>query len=136
MTNRDEPRKESIFGLARQLVGGFVGLAKLEIQHGRQEMGQSLSHAKGGAISFALTAGLAILALFTLLIFIVLALAALTGWPGWLWALIVFVVLGLLAALFGWRGYQQVRQVKVKPDETIASVKEDIAWAKRLIRRE
>lgn len=136
MTNRDEPRKESIFGLARQLVGGFVGLAKLEIQHGRQEMGQSLGHAKGGAISFALTAGLAILALFTLLIFIVLALAALTGWPGWLWALIVFVVLGLLAALFGWRGYQQVRQVKVKPDETIASVREDIAWAKRLIRRE
>ena len=48
----------------------------------------------------------------------------------------MFVVLGLLAAFFGWRGYSQVRQVKVKPDETIASVREDIAWAKRLIRRE
>ncbi len=136
MTNRDEPRTESILGLARELVGGMVGLARLELQHGRQEMGQSLGHVKGSAINFGVAAGLAILALITLLIFIILGLGALTGWPGWLWALIVFVVLGLLAGLFGWRGYAKIRQVKAKPDETIASVKEDIAWAKRLIRRE
>lgn len=135
MTNRDEPRSRSMIGLARELVGGAIGLAKLEVQHGRQEMAQSLGHVKGGAINFALTAGLAVFAFITLLVFIILGLAALTGWPGWLWALIVFVVLGLLAAFFGWRGYQQVRQVKPTPEETIASVKEDIAWAKRLLRR-
>lgn len=135
MTNRDEPRSGSIFGLARQLVGGFVGLAKLELQHGRQEIGESLGHAKGGAINFALAAGLAIFALITFLVFVILGLSALTGWPGWLWALIVFLVLALLAGVFGWRGYGQVRQVKPKPEDTIASVKEDIAWAKRLIRR-
>jgi hypothetical protein len=28
-----------------------------------------------------------------------------------------------------------MRQVKVKPEQTIASVKEDLEWAKRLIRR-
>lgn len=136
MTNRDQARPEGIAGLARQLVSGAVGLARLELQHGRQEMGQSLGHVKGGAIYFALTAGLAILAFITLLIFLILGLSALTGWPGWLWAFIVFVVLGVLSVFFAWRGYIQVRQVKVKPEETIASVKEDIAWAKRLIRRE
>ncbi len=136
MTNRDGAHKESILGLARQLVGGFVGLAKLEVQHGRQEIGQSIGHAKGGAIYFALAAGLALFALITLLLFIILGLSALTGLPGWLWALIVFVVLGFLAGLLAWRGYGQVRQIRPKPEATIASVKEDIAWAKRLIRRE
>lgn len=135
MTNRDEPRRTSIFGLGRELVGGFISLAKLELQHGRQEMGQSLGHVKGGAIFFALAAGLGLFALITLLIFIILGLSALTGWASWLWALIVFLVLLILAAFFGWQGFQQVRQVKPTPEETIASVKEDIAWAKRLIRR-
>jgi uncharacterized membrane protein YqjE len=136
MTNRDEPRRNSIFGLGRQLVSGLIGLAKLEVQHGRQEIGESLGHVKAGAINLALAAGLAFFAIITLLLFIILGLSALTGWAAWLWALIVFLVLCLLGGWFGWRGYQQVRRVKPKPEETIASVKEDIAWAKRLIRRE
>ena len=136
MTYRDGSRRQSIFGLGRELVGGLIGLAKLEVTHGRQEMGQSLGHVKGAAILFALAAGLAFFALITLLVFVILGLAALTGWPDWLWALIVFVVLAVGAGLLGYAGFRQARQVKPKPDETIASVKEDIAWAKRLIRRE
>jgi uncharacterized membrane protein YqjE len=135
MTYRDGSRRQSIVGLGRELVGGFIGLAKLEVQHGRQEMGQSLGHVKGAVILFALAAGLALFALITLLVFIILGLAALTGWPGWLWALIVFLLLGVGAGLLGVAGFRQAREIKPKPDETIASVKEDIAWAKRLIRR-
>ena len=136
MTYRDESRRQSLFGLGRELVGGLIGLAKLEVTHGRQEMGQSLGHVKGAAILFAIAAGLALFALITLLVFIILALAALTGWPGWVWALIVFLALAIAAGLLGYAGVRQAQQVKPKPDETIASVKEDIAWAKRLIRRE
>ena len=113
------------------------GLARLELQHGRQEMGQSLGHVKGGAISFGARGGPAVLALITLLIFIILGprradrLARLAVGPH-----------RVRGARRCWPpssaggGYRQDRQVKVKPDETIASVKEDIAWAKRLIRRE
>ena len=136
MTYRDGSRRQSIFGLGRELVGGLIALAKLEVTHGRQEMGQSLGHVKGAAILFALAAGLAFFALITLLVVVILGLAALTGWPGWVWALIVFLVLAVGAGLLGIAGFRQARQVKPKPDETIASVKEDIAWAKRLIRRE
>lgn len=135
MTYRDGSRRQSIFGLGRELVGGLIALAKLEVTHGRQEMGQSLGHVKGAAILFALAAGLAFFALITLLVFVILGLSALTGWPDWLWALIVFVVLAIGASLLGYAGFRQAQQVKPKPDETIASVKEDIAWAKRLIRR-
>jgi uncharacterized membrane protein YqjE len=136
MTYRDGSRRQSIFGLGRELVGGLIGLARLEVTHGRQEMGQSFGHVKGAVILFAIAAGLALFALITLLVFVILALAALTGWPGWVWALIVFLVLAISAGLLAYAGVRQAQQVKPKPDETIASVKEDIAWAKRLIRRE
>ncbi len=136
MVNRDAPRSESILGLARELVGGAVGLARLEVQHARQEMAQSAGHVKRGSILFGVAAVLAVLALIAFVAFIILGLSALIGWPAWLVALIVLVVLLVLAGLVAYRGVRQLRQVQVKPNETIASVQEDIAWAKRLIRRE
>ena len=53
----------------------------------------------------------------------------------WWVALILLVLLILLTALIAWRGIGELRQIKVKPEGTIDSVKEDIAWAKRLIKR-
>jgi hypothetical protein len=45
----------------------------------------------------------------------------------------VFILLAALAALLGFQG---VRRIKVgPPEETIEAVKEDIAWAKRLLKR-
>ena len=65
--------------------------------------------------------------------FLILGLAALLGWPGWLVSLIVSVLLVAIAGLLAWRG---IRRIKIgPPEETIASVKEEVAWAKRLIRR-
>jgi len=63
-----------------------------------------------------------------------LALAALIGWPGWVMSLIVTVLLLALAGVLGWRAYLRVKALG-PPEETIASVKEEVAWAKRLIRR-
>src|SRR3989304_4642577 len=42
--------KRSVFALVRQLVSGGVALAKLELEHGRQEMSAMLSRAKGGVV--------------------------------------------------------------------------------------
>ncbi len=136
MVERDEPRKESVLGLGRQLVSGVIGLARLEMQHGRQELGTSAGHLKRGSLLLGLAAAFALLALITFVAFIIFVLIALTGLGGWLVSLIVLIVLLALMIFIGWRGYSQLRQVKVKPEGTIASVKEDIAWAKRLIRRE
>ena len=133
MTQADEPRRESIPGLARRLIGGFVQLARLELTRGRQELGEMMGHVKAGMIMIGIGVGLLILALIALVAFIILSIAALTGLPDWLVALIVFIVLAVVAAFLA---YQGVRRIRIgPPEETIAAVKEDVAWAKRLLKR-
>lgn len=183
----------SAFALVRRLVGGFIGLARLELQHGRQEIGAMLAEAGKGAalvgmaiivtlislatLDVAIVLGIAalfealpglVVAIIILIVFvavIVVALASGAGavarLPGWLLALGLLLAIGLitsfalpaylgfkaawhaglfvfttqllLAALIAWRG---VRRIKIgPPEETIASVKEEVAWAKRLMKR-
>ena len=130
MTHADEPRP-SIFALARQLVGGVVKLAKLELAQGRQEIGEMLSTTLTGVIMFAVAFGIVVL---VVLMAVGFALPAYLGFnAAWLSALFVFVVQLLLAGVFVARG---IRHVRIgPPEQTLASVKEDIAWAKRLLRR-
>jgi arginine exporter protein ArgO len=127
-------KKKSHFALARQLMSGFVALAKLELQHGRQEIGVMLAGLRRAAILIGIAVAFVFAALITSVVAVILGLAALTGVPGWLMALIVFFVLVLLAGLLGWRGVRRIRLGA--PEETIASVKEDMAWARRLMRRD
>lgn len=136
MTNADPPRPKSrranAFTLGRQLVGGFVTLAKLEVQHAREEVGENLGEAKRAALLFGIAAAFAFLSVIALVAFIIGLIAILL--PAWLAALIVFIVLALVTAILAWRGAHHVRNPT--PQRTIESVKEDIAWAKRLIRRD
>ena len=133
MTTRDQPpRRENAFALVRRLVTGGVGLVRLELQHGRQEIAERIRGNLRAAMLFGIAAALGLLALIAL-VNLVIALVALLV-PTWLAALIVFGVFVLLAALFGFVGVRRVRSPV--PEETIASVKEDIAWAKRVLRRE
>jgi hypothetical protein len=182
----------SAFALARRLISGIVALAKLEIQHGRQEIGAMLAEAGIGVAMVAAAIVVALISLLTLDMAIVLGIAAVfealpdlvvaiiilivfvgvlvvavatgvgaarpPGWAlgigllvavlltaafalpayagfraAWHTALFVFTTQLLLAALIAWRG---VRRIKVRPpEETIASVREEVAWAKRLMRR-
>lgn len=193
MTDTDQaPPRHNAFALVRQLVSGMVRLAKLELQHGRQEIGAMLGEAGIGVAMVAGAFVVALVSLATLDVAIVLGVAALfealpglavsiiilivfvgflvvaiaTGVgtarpPGWAigvgllvvallavafalpaylgfhaaWhaALFVFTTQLLVAALIAWRG---VRRIKVgPPKETIASVQEEVAWAKRLLKR-
>jgi uncharacterized membrane protein YqjE len=134
MTTGDAPRRrESAFTLVKRLVSGSVGLAKLEIQRGRQEMSRNLGHLKGGIVMLAIAAALALAFLIGLIAFIIAVLVAIGLW----WVALIFVVaLVALAALLGWRGIKQVTSTTFTPEETIAAVKEDVEWAKtRLLRR-
>jgi uncharacterized membrane protein YqjE len=133
MTTRDQPpRRENAFALVRRLVTGGVGLVRLELQHGRQEIAERIRGNLRAAMLFGIAAALGLLALIALVNFVIALVALLV--PTWLAALIVFGVFVLLAALFGFVGVRRVRSPV--PEETIASVKEDIAWAKRVLRRE
>ncbi len=196
MTDTDAtPPRQSAFALVRRLISGIVSLAKLELHHGRQEIGAMLAEAGMGValvaagfvvllvslatLDVAIVLGLAalfealpglVVAIIILIVFVGMLLVALAtgagadgprppGWAigvgllvvallavafalpaylgfraAWLTALFVFTTQLLVAALIAWRG---VRRIKVgPPQETIASVKEEVAWAKRLLRRD
>ena len=128
-----EPRL-SAFALARRLINGMVALARLEIQHGIQEIGGMMGTARVGLIYFGIAFALVFAALISVTVFLILALAALLGWPGWVMSLIVTLLLLGIAGVLVWRGIRRVR-VMGPPEETIASVKEEVEWAKRLLRR-
>ena len=134
MTTGDAPRRrENALTLVRRLMSGGVSLAKLEVQRARQGMARNLGHLRGGIVKLAIAAALAVTFLIALLAFVIAVLVVIGLW--WV-ALILVVALVLLAALLGWLGVRQVSSTKFTPEETIASVKEDIEWAKsRLLRR-
>lgn len=133
MTTGDAPRRrENALTLVRRLVTGGVTLAKLEVQRGKQEVARNLGHLRGGVLKLAIAAGLAFAFLIALLAFIIAVLVVIGLW--WV-ALIFVIVLVLVSGLLAWSGVRQVSTTNFTPEETIASVKEDIAWAKRLMRR-
>ena len=125
--------RQSVVALGRQLIAGFVALAKLEIKHGRQEIGQMLAGVGRGALLIGIALVLFVAALIAVVMALILGLAALTGLPSWLVSLVLVLLLVLFAGLFAWRGMRRIRIGP--PEETIASVREEVAWAKRLIRR-
>lgn len=135
MTTGDPPRhRANAFTLVKRLVSGGVSLAKLEIQHGKQEMGRNLGKLKGGVIQLAIAAGLAFIFLIALIGFIMAVLVVIGLW--WV-ALLLLVLLLVVIGLLAWRGIGKVTSTNYTPKETIASVKEEIEWAKtRLLRRD
>jgi fatty acid desaturase len=134
MTTRDEPRRrENAFTLVKRLVSGGVSLAKLEVRRGRQEMVKNLGHLRGGVIKLAIAAALMLAFLIALVAFVIAVLVVIGLW--WV-ALIVVRALVALAGFIAWRGIKQVTSTSFTPEETIASVKEDLEWAKnRLLKR-
>lgn len=133
MAAGSKPRRENAFTLVKQLLSGGVALAKLEVRRGKQEMAQNLGHLKGGIILLAIAVMLVLVFLIALVAFVMAVLVAIGLW--WV-GVIVLVLLLVVAGLLAWRGIKRVTSTKYTPEETIAAVKEDVAWAKnRLLRR-
>lgn len=134
MTIGDAPRRRaSAFTLLKRFVSGGVSLAKLEVQRGRQEMARNLGQLRGGVVLLAIAAAIAVMFVIALLAFIIAVLVVIGLW--WV-ALILLVVMVVAAGLLGWQGMKRVTSTKFTPEETIASVKEEMEWAKaRLLKR-
>ena len=133
-TGKSHRRRESAFTLVKRLVTGGVSLAKLEVRRGREEMARNLGQLKGGIVLLAIAAALGLVFLIAFVAFIVAVLVVIGLW--WV-ALIVLVLLLIGIGLLAWNGIKRVTSTKYTPEETIAAVKEDVAWAKnRLLRRD
>ncbi len=133
MSPGPKPRRENAFTLVKQLATGAIALAKLEVQRGRQEVAKNLGRLKGGIILLALAVALVLVFLIALVAFVMAVLVVIGLW--WV-GLIVLVLLLVVIGLLVWSGIKRVTSTKFTPEETIAAVKEDVAWAKnRLLRR-
>ncbi|MGQ0608750.1 MAG: phage holin family protein [Chloroflexota bacterium] len=135
MTTGESPRRrENAFTLVKRLASGGVTLAKLEVRRGREEMARNLGQLKGGVLLLAFAAALGLVLLVALVAFVMAVLVVIGLW--WV-ALIVVGVLLIAVSLLAWNGIKRVTSTKFTPEETIAAVKEDVAWAKnRLLRRD
>ena len=128
-----QPRSEdeTLGDIGRQIADDAARLVRMEIELAKAGAIESL---KRGAIAIALVA----VAMPLILVGMALAFAALPKHFGdvwWSWALagagflLVALVLGALAGL-------RVRAMVRTQKETIAAIKEDVAWVKQLTRRD
>ena len=103
------------------LVRNEVALAKVEMTQKVTKVGRNIgSLVIGGAIGYA-----ALLALCAAAI-LLLNLAM----PAWLAALIVGVVVAVVAAILISKALTALRNMELKPQETVESLKEDAQWIK------
>jgi uncharacterized membrane protein YqjE len=104
------------------LIRQELELAKAELSQKGKQVGQGAGLLGGGAVLGLLAAGA-----LTAAIIAALDLAMAT----WLAALIVAVVYGAIAAVLALRGKTKVQEAAPPvPEQTVDTVKEDVAWAK------
>jgi uncharacterized membrane protein YqjE len=142
MATRQEPppgpeqadlRERPLPELLKQLSQETTRLVHQELDLAKAELTQKGKQAGMGAGLFGAAAAIGLLALAALTTCFILALDAVM--PAWLAALIVAVVYGVIAAVLAMQGRNKVRQATPPvPEQTVETVKEDVAWAKTQMR--
>ncbi len=127
------PGRRSTVELIRTIGVDLSTLVKKEVELARQEIMEGLM-ARAMAAGAFVAAG--VLALFVVGFFGLAAAEALDGvmrpWASRLVVAVCFLLLAGAAVLFGMR---RARQPSLTPEETKRTVKEDVAWAKRQLKR-
>jgi len=109
----------------QELLQAEIRLAKAEVSE-NVDRAKSAGGLMGGAAAAGLFAGMSLVATC------IAALA--TAMPVWVAALIMTVVLGGAAAALYLRGKARFRNFHAVPEQTVETVREDIAWAKQRTR--
>jgi uncharacterized membrane protein YqjE len=119
----------SVGELTKDLLRNASELVRRELDLAKAELAEKARHLAVGIGLAALGAVLLLVVLGALTATAILALA--TVLDTWLAALIVTVVVGVIAAVVLLVGVRALRRGSPPvPDETVDSVKEDIAWVK------
>ena len=134
MSERELP-KRSLFKLIGDLPGYLVELLRSELERLKQELIEKAKHLGVGVGLILAGAFLAFFAFAVLVAAAVLGIA--TALPAWLAALIVAAGLLLFTAILVLIGVNQLKRgVPPVPEETIASVKEDVNAIKGIGKRD
>ena len=127
-------RDQSIAAIAREVADDAVRLARAEIELAKAE---AIAGVKKLAVAIGLFAAAGVFALFMVIFALGSVPTVLAGhvFSGWIWWLLLAAFCLLVAAFLGWRGYRSLRRGIGRGQELVGSVKEDVAWLKRLTKR-
>jgi Flp pilus assembly protein TadB len=127
-----ERMDRSVADLLKGIVENVQEIIRSEVKLARAEIREEASKAGTAGRSFGFAAVLGLYAggfvLFTIYMVLSLFLAS------WMAALAVAVVTGMAAAVMYASGKKMWKQVSAKPEKTIESVKENVAWLKNQTR--
>lgn len=122
------PSDRSFSDLIRGVISNLQNMIRSEVSLAKAELREEAGKAMAGAKSLGIAAVLGLYAGGFLLAALCMFLA--TIMPGWAAALAVGLVLGLTAFVLFRSGSKAMGEVSPKPEKTIASVKENVAWLK------
>jgi Putative Actinobacterial Holin-X, holin superfamily III len=131
----DDLRERSIGELLKQLSEETTRLVHQELELAKAELTQKGKQAGAGAGFFGAAGAIGLLAAAALTTCFILALDAVM--PAWLAALLVAVGYGVIAWVVVKQGQAKMKAAGPPvPEQTIETVKEDVAWAKTQMRSE
>ena len=126
-------RETRSFGdLFSQLTSDTTLLLRQEVALAKKEFQQALAQAVGGAISLAVGGILATVGLIAVLTSVILALALIM--PDWAAALLVGVIFLVLAFIFVMLGVNRLKKLKLIPERTSQTLKEDAEMFREKVR--
>jgi apolipoprotein N-acyltransferase len=127
-SNQDRPLSR----ILQEMVTHLTELIRSEIQLARTEVRADIAQVARAGVFVAIGAVFGLYALGFALLGVVYALA--TRVTPWLSASIVAVGAAVIAGIFLYVGRTKMRQVDLKPDNTIRSLEENVTWMKKQVR--
>ena len=131
MALQNMQNNRSVTEVLQDIVANIQEIVRSEFKLARTEIGEQATRAAKSSAPLGSGIVLAPYALGFILLAIVYALEMVVA--AWLAALIVGVAVAVVAAILVSVGRKRVEQVKM-PQRTMASVKENVEWAKNQIR--
>jgi small-conductance mechanosensitive channel len=127
-------RDESIAAIAREVADDAVRMARAEIELAKA---QAIAGVKRVAVAAGMFAGAAVFALLMAIFALGAVPTVLAGriFAGWAWWLLMAALFLLIAALLGLLGFRSLKRGIGSGKQLVGSVKEDVAWFKRLTKR-
>ena len=127
-SNQDRPLSR----ILQEMLGHLTELIRSEIQLARTEVRADIAQVARAGVFVAIGAVFGLYALGFALLGVVYALA--TRVTPWLSASIVAVGAAVIAGIFLYVGRTKMKQVDLKPDNTIRSLEENVTWMKKQVR--
>lgn len=118
----------SIAGVLSDIVGDLQQIVRAEVRLAKVELREELGKARSGAIMIAAGAVAMALSVAVALLAAVYGLA--TIWPPWAAALAVAVGVAVIGAVLAFSGVGRIKAVRLPPQKTVESVRENIQWVK------